>query len=159
MNKTEAAQVLAIMAAPHSRDVGMDTAEVWYRSALAGTDLALGLEVAVRLVETEERFPTPARFNAERRSLAIRHRELERSDLLGIPGPPPDPAQQAQVVAGLRVLLSSRRQQKHFHGGPHPCPVCGGQVPHGWSTKADARRDAHNHDKCLTCFEAAKEPG
>jgi hypothetical protein len=129
VNKTEAAQVLAVLASPHNRDVSVETAEVWYRAALSHIDVATGLEVAMSLVESEERFPTPARFNTERRRIAIRQRELER--LPALPPATTTPTDAASLLAETRKMLEDRKanQRKHWHGGPNPCPVCGGLVP------------------------------
>lgn len=128
MNRTEAAQVLAILAAPHNRDVSHDTAEVWYRTALERIDLDTALEVAVRLVETEERFPTPARFNAERSAMARMERQYNEYHRQ-LPPAPVDPTTAARLVAEARKIVDANKVGKHWHGGPNPCEVCGGMAP------------------------------
>ena len=129
MNHTEAAQVLAVMAAVHPWDVGDDMAEVWYRTALQDVSLDVGLAVAMRLVEREERFPTPAAFNSEVRSERERERRQENMRALptgerrGLP---------VELLAELRAVLAGKGGRKHWHGGPNPCEVCGGMKPADW---------------------------
>lgn len=126
MNRQEAAQVLAVMAAPHPWDVEEDMAQVWHQAALQDVSLDVGLAVAIRLVETEERFPTPAKFNETRRA-------LERAVIAPLPAlvPPSDRASGAEWIGKMRAHLHERNGnlQKHRHQGPAPCPVCGGIAP------------------------------
>lgn len=135
MNRDESAQLLAIMAAPHPWDVPDDQAEVWHRAALERVDFELGLEAAVRLVETMEKMPTPAAFNAMVTTIG-RERYAEQRQLAAqSEGRLLDPGtgltdKVRQVIADLRASFATANGTRgHWHGGPDPCPVCGGVAP------------------------------
>lgn len=137
MNRADAAQVLAILSAPHGFTVEPDTMEVWYGTALERVDAELGTAVAVRLVETEERFPTPARFNSERARIERDRREAAERDVraeqpsLGAPGMESDAEQRRRFIAEMRGHLTRMGEnlKRHWHGGSEPCPVCSGIAP------------------------------
>lgn len=149
MNKPEAAQVLAVMAAPFPWDVTDDQAEVWYQAALAVVSLDVGLEVAVRLVETEERFPTPARFNSERKAVDRERYEARRaleaaSGQRSIPAIPLTLDERAGWIQEMRQMLAPfgrRGTRGHDHKGPEPCPVCGGIAPDALARMSPAEQD------------------
>lgn len=142
MNRADADQVLAILSAPHGFTTEADTMEVWYQAALERCDAELATAVAVRLVECEERFPTPARFNKERSTIE-RERwaaEQERmrtaaglAEQQGLPAPGLEsPAEQRlKFIREIRGMLAQQQSNltQHWHGGPDPCPVCGGLNP------------------------------
>lgn len=135
MIRADAAQVLKILSAPHGFTIEPDTMDVWFQAALERCDPTLATEVAVRLVEKEERFPTPARFNAERAGV-----ERERYEAIRAAAPvqgqiPPVPItreERAEWIAEMRRMLTPlgrRGTRGHDHRGPEPCPVCGGISP------------------------------
>ncbi len=148
MNKTEAAQCLAIMAAPFPWDVDDDQAEVWYQAALQRCDLAVGIEVAVRIVETDERFPTPARFNAERatyeREQYAAEREAEQRNgqraLEGIPTPESVRQEHLANMRRTTARLGHGGTRGHDHHGPLACPICGGIAPTAYARLNDEQR-------------------
>lgn len=150
MNRDEAAQCLAIIAAPYPWDVPDDQAEVWYQAALERCDTELGVEVAVRLVETMERMPTPAAFNAavaeiqRERYLAAKTEQAQAEGRLLDPGAPP-PNRVKQAIADLRASMSQSGTRGHWHGGPDACPVCGGINP-----DVLLRLDPQARDRILT---------
>lgn len=137
MNRDDASQVVAVMAAPHPWDPDEQTIDVWFQSALHDLDLDFALDVALRLVETEERFPTPARFNSERARIERDRREAAERDVraeqpsLGAPGMESDAEQRRRFVAEMRGHLAriGENLKRHWHGGPEPCPVCSGIAP------------------------------
>lgn len=76
MTREEAARLMAALGSgwPNTK-VTPDTIEVWFNSALQRTPFDVGLTVVTRLVETEEFFPTVARFREVRRMVERRHAE------------------------------------------------------------------------------------
>jgi hypothetical protein len=135
MNHSEAAQVLAVMAAPYPWDVDDDQAEVWYQAALQRCDFDLGLEIAMRIVETEERFPAPARFNKERQLVerlryAAEHEEKVQQQLASMPPTTGQVAEEnrRRFIGEMRRMAARGAvlADKHNHRGPLACPVCGG---------------------------------
>lgn len=134
MNHEEAAGVLAIMAAPYPWDVPDDQTEVWYRAALERVDLELGLEAAVRLVETMDRMPTPAAFNSMVTTIGRERYAEHRQETAQAEGRLLDPGvampeRARQAIADLRASFAAAETRGHWHGGPDPCPVCGGVNP------------------------------
>lgn len=146
MNHVEAAQVLATMAAVHPWDVTSDQAEVWYQAALHPVGLDEGLAVAMRIVETDERFPTPARFLAVRDELR-RAAYLAQRDAAQDSGRLLDPGATVEEharasIAALRATIASSETRGHWHGGPKACPVCGGISPDAYRRLDQRGRDA-----------------
>lgn len=134
MNRADAAQVMAVLSAPHGFTVEPDSLEVWYQAALERCDPELGIEVAVRLVETVEKFPTPAAFNntataitRERYETARIAKAQEEGRLLPPGVAAPDAARQA--IANLRASFAATGTRGHDHRGPAACPVCSGINP------------------------------
>jgi hypothetical protein len=69
MNRTDAAKVLAVFSSCYRQNVDETTAELWYSTTLQNCDAEIGSEVARRIVEADDWFPTPARFNALRKNV------------------------------------------------------------------------------------------
>lgn len=76
MTRDEAARLLAALSTgwPHV-EMTTDRAETWFLSALDRIPFDVGLAVVTRIVETEERFPTVARFHEIRRAVERRNSE------------------------------------------------------------------------------------
>lgn len=134
MNRLESDQVVDLMASPHAWEPDEEQRTVWHHSALQGIGLDIGLDVAMRLVESEERFPTPARFNKERalvdRERYLTEREEDRQQAL--PGVPTSADVRRDALGRMRTTLATMSRdgaRGHWHGGPDPCPVCGGINP------------------------------
>lgn len=147
MNRADAAQVLAILAAPHGFTIEPDTMEVWYQAALERIDADEATAVAVRCVETDERFPTPARFNTVRDVLRRELYEAERQAAAEAEGrllPPVAPVAShvQQEIAALRTTIGTAESRGHWHGGPNGCPICGGIAPDAYMRLPQSQRDA-----------------
>lgn len=132
MNRGDADQILAILAAPHGWTIESDTKDVWYQAALERCDAELATAIAVRLVESEERFPTPARFNKERAAVERERYLASQQEQPALPSMPTPESERAGHLAQMRAALAPlgrKGTRGHDHHGPMPCPVCGGMNP------------------------------
>lgn len=137
MTRDEAARLLTALGSGWPQvTLTADQAEVWYRSALERTTFDVGLAVVMRLVETEERFPTVARFNEVRRAVERRNSESDE----------PPKAIEAALPRGARNLAAKKarlieletpgtgdlrtariiptERRVHHHGSVQSCEFC-----------------------------------
>ncbi len=137
MNLQETAQTLAYFAAAWPNfGLTEETVEVWLE-AVADINPEHAVQARETLVKTSEWVPSIARFRQECASIA--HWKRERfAAAAGLP-PGPAAALPIELVADLRQNLASNGPRKHWHGGPHPCPSCGGVIP-AVATDRSARR-------------------
>jgi hypothetical protein len=119
----------------------------------------VGMETARRIVNEDQRFPSIARFREAAGAIAPRREESRWAgasacpicagvglveDAQGRPFTcnctsygvmpveerPRGTDQTPRLVAAAREVLARRgRLGQHWHGGPDPCPVCGGRRP------------------------------
>lgn len=130
MNRSEAAQVLAVLAAPYPGEpVTDDAAEVWYQSTLSQLEASEALSVVRDLVRHERFRPTPAVFNEALRVRRV-HGAVEQRPALPAPSVAPETATENRVrlIAEMREMLARQKSAVHDHKGPHPCRVCGGMA-------------------------------
>lgn len=132
MTPHQATQVIAALtAAWPTHDMPDDTMRLWV-GLLADVDQGDAMEAARTVVKEDRFFPPISRFLqlAEERCHARRNREATER---GLPRQPPQrvsPERMTQILGGLRAQLAARRGAGgHWHGGPNPCPVCGGMAP------------------------------
>lgn len=107
MTAREAAELLRALAAAFGRRVDQAVQDVWWNSALQHCPYPDGCRTVAAIIATDERFPTPARFNAVRRALAPRHP-------VQVLDPPPVPATERERV---RDLVAATRTRLRTPGG------------------------------------------
>jgi hypothetical protein len=95
----EAAQVLATFATTFQRTVDEQMMQLWFQSTLAQVDADVAWEVVDVIVREDERFPTPARFNALRRGVERRQEQPYQA----LAGPTPEPDWVKQLIADTRA--------------------------------------------------------
>jgi hypothetical protein len=71
----EAAAVLATFATTFGRNVDETMMDLWFKSTLQHIDADLAWSVVEVVVKEDERFPTPARFNAIRGGIERRQHQ------------------------------------------------------------------------------------
>ena len=134
MNTDEATAVLAALASAWpNQDLSEPTVEVW-RSFLDEIDADDGVAAAREVIGSERFFPSIARFREA--ATAARHaRRNHDAATRGLPRRPEQPIGSERwraVVEEVWNILAERGTRKHWHGGPDPCPACGGgPPPHG----------------------------
>jgi hypothetical protein len=130
MNRQEAAWLLATLAAPYPGEPFTDdAAEVWYNSTLHNRDIDEAMTIVERLIASKEFRPTPAVFNEELRT-ARQHQAIAAAAVPALDAPRTSTHPAAEVIEELRRTLADTSKRNHWHGGPKPCPVCGGmQIP------------------------------
>lgn len=135
MNAKEASSVLAALSAAWpSHDMPEDTVRLWV-GLLADVELPDAMAAARVVVKQDRFFPPISRYLQEceaqshgRRNRLAAERGLPRNHQTVAPPP--------RLVAMLRDTLAQQRTANHWHGGPDPCPICGGMAP----TVTTARR-------------------
>jgi Loader and inhibitor of phage G40P len=131
MNTNEATAVLAALASAWpNQDLTEPTVEVW-RSFLDEIDADDGLAAAREVIGSERYFPPIARFR-EAANAARQARLNREAATRGLPrheDQPVGPERWRAAVELARNTLAERNTRKHWHGGPDPCPVCGGGPP------------------------------
>lgn len=126
MNLQETAQTLAYFAAAWPNfGLTEDTVEVWLE-AVADVDPAVAVQAREELVKTCEFVPTIARFRKECATVA--HWRRERTTQPALPTGS-KPAWPDELVTDLKAMALEAGTRSHWHGGPYPCPVCGGLNP------------------------------
>ena len=123
MNAQEAIAVIAYFGAAFPNfDPPDDTIDVWVNET---ADLDPGdAGTAMRNLVQRSKFPPSiAEFRQECRTLALL-RQQNRTNLLALPSArQPFPTELAESI---KRTLSEKGTRQHWHGGPNPCPVCGG---------------------------------
>lgn len=125
MTRIEAAKVMTVLAAAFSHKLTDDELEVWYGAALENVDAFLGGMVAQRLVSEDHFWPTPARFSEMRRAVE-RSQEPAVKALDEAPVTEAEFSNRKRLIGLMRETLVAQARKEHWHGGPGPCPVCGG---------------------------------
>lgn len=134
MNAQEIAAVLGMFQAAYPNAVITEqTAFIWARE-LVGVDRRDGEEAARTLVRTLKFPPSLAEF-IEAEQSACRVRTGNQEGIAPAKGEL-EPAEHftnaereanvAKLVARSKALVAAQRNAKHWHGGPDPCPTCGG---------------------------------
>lgn len=132
MTPAESATILGLLSAGFPAiQVSQETAIVWME-ALADIDPQDALPAARTLIKRAPRFPTVSQLREEAESLAHARRNREATDR-GLPARSAvgvRPERLEEILAGLRARMAVQRGTRgHWHGGPEPCPVCGGLAP------------------------------
>lgn len=124
MNPQETAAVLAYFASAWPRfDMTEETVKVWIVEC-KDVNPDDGQRAMRQLVRTQD-FPPPIAKFLEAAAVARQHRTTEAPALPPAPvNPVPPPPQARELAAKLR--LQGSLGGGHWHGGPGPCPVCGG---------------------------------
>ena len=106
MTRDEAARLLLAL---HGNwpNTPMDDAVTltWYSSALERVPFELGLMVVTRLVETEERFPTVAKFHEVRRAIERRNGANDEPRQI-VAGPTPSMPKMRRAAAVARLIAA-----------------------------------------------------
>lgn len=98
--------------------------DVWIET-LTDTDPTDGKAALEKAVRTLDQPPSIAWFLAEVRSL-IERRTLGPKDRPELEAAPTDRQGYQRFLAAAREALERNAEKVHWHGGPEPCPVCGG---------------------------------
>ncbi len=128
MTPADAANVLGLLtAAWPNQDMPDRTVDLWL-GLLSELDLSDAKEAARTVVRQDQWFPSVARFiqAAEAAKHGRQNREAAHRGLGDGHRPAAPPA---QLVEATRQLIAEQAGKKHWHGGPDPCPVCGGTAP------------------------------
>ena len=127
MNRNETAAVLGILAATWPNQTITEQTAAVCMDFLADIDPADAMHAARTLAKREHWFPSIAQFRNEAEAKAHARRNARAATHgIGVAfrAVPPPPA----LMDAARQLLTEMKGKKHWHGGPHPCPVCGGMV-------------------------------
>lgn len=134
--------MLLYLTSAYQANVGEGTVAVWAEH-LAGQTMQDAMNAARRLVKLNRWFPSVAEFLENCRL----ERELREASFVqaGELEAPKVSAEQRQRVAErfmavCREAAAGRNRSGHWHGGPEPCPVCGGMKPQ--PTRAKLKGDA-----------------
>jgi len=127
MNSRDVTAVLGVLAAAWpNQTITEQTARVWM-DLLADIDSEDAMAAARILIKREHWFPSVAQFRSEAEAQA-HGRHNRAAATRGLPGPT-TPVLPERLVDATREFLAERGTKKHWHGGPEPCPVCGGIKP------------------------------
>lgn len=150
MNETETLATLAALTAAYpSFELSRPTAESW-ALALRSVQVDDAQAVVARLIRTKTFFPSIAEFFNEE-SAARRAREHREAAVRGLPevsGHRPRGEEAQGLVRQLKEELDYGGARGHWHGGPDPCPKCGGMTDKPGTVVRDA---AHDPLRCETC--------
>lgn len=125
MNDDQSVEILAVLtAAWPNQELTTQTAQLWL-GMLAELHPDDAMQAAKGVVRQDHWFPPIARFL--QLAEAARHgRQIRASEHRGLgtgrATAPPPPA----LLEATRGLLAEQQSKRHWHGGPNPCPVCGG---------------------------------
>lgn len=125
MTFQDATTVLGLLtAAWPNQDMPAETAELWI-GMLSELDVDDAKSSARTVIRNDQWFPSIARF-IQVAEAAKHARENRFAAQRGLPSvgrsvPPPQ-----RLIEATRQLLAEQAKKKHWHGGPDPCPVCGG---------------------------------
>lgn len=168
MNANDTAAVLGILSAAWpNQTITAETATVW-RDILADIDSADAMHAARTLVKREHWFPSLAQFRSEAEAHAHARRN-KRAASHGLPASPPPAAADGhrRLVDAARQVLAAQRGQRHWHGGPQPCPICGGLAPKAAEVATVTRPDRPRTGQplngcgltsCQTCYGTQDAP-
>ncbi|HEV2928406.1 MAG TPA: replicative helicase loader/inhibitor [Propionibacteriaceae bacterium] len=126
MTPQETARLMGVFAAAWpNQEISRDTVELW-SGMLERVNVEHAMAAAKVLIRNENWLPTIAKFlQAVETEASYQRARLARTR--GLPGArtvsaPPNRA----LMAATRGMLAEQRSKKHWHGGPDPCPACGG---------------------------------
>lgn len=126
MNVQEVAAVLAYFgSAWPSMDISDDTADVWI-AELEDIDPSVAGDAMRYVVRTRDFPPSIAAYRAACQEVA--HRRQQNRPMAAIESGPPEEVPR-ELVAAIREVIKTQANARHWHGGPGPCPVCGGPPP------------------------------
>jgi len=124
----ETAGVLAMLTAAFPNvDLEEPTIELWM-SALGEVDHRDGQAAAGAVIRTEKFFPAVSTF-FDAVAAETHGRRVREAAMRGLPRPTGRPVGQDRFRRAIEEVwdtLAERGTRKHWHGGPDPCPVCGG---------------------------------
>lgn len=132
MSGNEVAAILALMSAAWpAATVNENTARVWggELTNIHGED---ALAATHTLIRTSKFFPSVAEFLDVVRPLTARRARADQAadyerKALAEGGTVSDPEDgRAGVSRHIRSILAAQAGRRHWHGGPNPCPTCGG---------------------------------
>lgn len=124
MNVQETAAVIAYFGAAFPTfDPSDDTVDVWV-AEVGDIDPADAGDAMRHLVRTCDFPPTIAKFRMACKEIGLRRRQGRYQALEMARHPWPD-----ELVEEIKRMSSTAAKRKHWHGGPNPCPVCGGMKP------------------------------
>lgn len=125
MDRPEATKCIEMMMVIWPRSVPEDEALQRWTSHFATLDETVVLEIIDKLEKTYDNWPTWHQFHA------LIYPTLMAPDIkqpLFNPVTPEERANVARLISEMRSALKSS-EGEHRHGGPDPCPVCGGIKP------------------------------
>lgn len=131
MDEKQAAALLSALATAYPNvEVAATTAQTW-AGALRSVRVEDARVAYERLIRTCKFFPSIAEFFNEEHA-ARRARENREAADRGLPaamGVAPRPGRLTTLLSQLREELYDSSAKDHWHGGPDPCPKCGGTKP------------------------------
>lgn len=130
MNDEQAARIfnLLVTAWP-DKELPDETIDLWIEM-IDDLDYADAQAAAKDIVRHDQWFPTVARFRQQCEVHASRRRHKAAADR-GLPQGGFVQPPQALLNATRQMLAERAKLPKHWHGGPGPCPVCGGTPRNG----------------------------
>lgn len=106
-----------------------------WRSHFATIGLDVAIEIVERLEKETDFWPTWSQFHKHLYSAQMMLPEVKKPTFN--PVTPEERANVARLIVEMKDALKVSGVGSHWHGGPAPCPVCGGLNPDiAW-----ARRD------------------
>jgi hypothetical protein len=129
VNRQDAVEVLGVLgAAWPNQEIAQQTAQLWL-GMLDACEVEAAKKAALSIIRNDHWFPSVARFLQSYESEA-QYQRTARADSVGLPTAHHTPvAPPKRLTDASRVLLREMGGRGHWHGGPGPCPKCGGMAP------------------------------
>lgn len=134
MNDQQAARVFNfLVTAWPDKQLPDETIDLWIEMI---DDITYGdAQAAARdIVKQDQWFPTVARFRHQCEVHASRRRTQDAAKT-GLAPPTGTPPPKALLDATRQLLAERATLPPHWHGGPNPCPTCGGGPERNGDTK------------------------
>lgn len=99
---------MAVLRSAFSKDIDDRTMEVWYGSALERCSVDVARETVARIINEDQFFPTPARFNEVRRAVE----RAQEPTYAALPPAPQTPNQHDRIkahIANARELIANAK--------------------------------------------------
>lgn len=157
MNVQEVASVLAYFGAAFpTMEISDDTADLWVLELadIDPQDAQVGMREYVR---TNDTIPNVAKFRTACAEAKKARERVYLDEMPALPTPPPVPPPTEVRQLAQRLRLKSMAGG-HWHGGPDPCPMCGGlppvgerraerlpTLPKGWCSRCGEQTLPHSH--------------